>query len=99
MSFFDLRPYGLIKMLDLIQPIYRETAAYGHFGREQFLGKKSGSSRRFTCCGRFKIIGLNFFSLKGLYWKGNKVSCCLSWFRLLPSWGAKGQQQEPDNNH
>lgn len=33
---FDLRPYGLIKMLDLIRPIYRETAAYGHFGREQF---------------------------------------------------------------
>ena len=33
---FDLRPYGLIKMLDLIQPIYRETAAYGHFGREHF---------------------------------------------------------------
>ncbi len=31
---FDLRPYGLIKMLDLIQPIYRQTAAYGHFGRE-----------------------------------------------------------------
>jgi len=35
-EFFDLRPYGLIKMLDLIQPIYRQTAAYGHFGREQF---------------------------------------------------------------
>ena len=33
---FDLRPYGLIEMLDLIQPIYQETAAYGHFGREQF---------------------------------------------------------------
>lgn len=33
---FDLRPYGLINMLDLIRPIYRETAAYGHFGREQF---------------------------------------------------------------
>jgi len=31
---FDLRPYGLIKMLDLIRPIYRQTAAYGHFGRE-----------------------------------------------------------------
>ena len=31
---FDLRPYGLIKMLDLIQPIYQQTAAYGHFGRE-----------------------------------------------------------------
>ncbi|MDX1653890.1 MAG: methionine adenosyltransferase [Candidatus Competibacteraceae bacterium] len=32
---FDLRPYGLIKMLDLIQPIYKKTAAYGHFGREE----------------------------------------------------------------
>lgn len=30
---FDLRPYGLVKMLDLIQPIYQQTAAYGHFGR------------------------------------------------------------------
>jgi len=33
---FDLRPYGLIEMLDLIKPIYQETAAYGHFGRNQF---------------------------------------------------------------
>ncbi|RCU45658.1 methionine adenosyltransferase [Corallincola luteus] len=33
---FDLRPYGLTEMLDLVQPIYKETAAYGHFGREQF---------------------------------------------------------------
>jgi len=31
---FDLRPYGILKMLDLIQPIYQQTAAYGHFGRE-----------------------------------------------------------------
>ena len=31
---FDLRPIGLIKMLDLIKPIYQPTAAYGHFGRE-----------------------------------------------------------------
>jgi|SRR5579885_378386 S-adenosylmethionine synthetase len=31
---FDLRPYGIIKMLDLLKPIYRQTAAYGHFGRE-----------------------------------------------------------------
>ena len=33
---FDLRPYGLIKMLDLLRPIYKPTAAYGHFGREEF---------------------------------------------------------------
>jgi S-adenosylmethionine synthetase len=31
---FDLRPYGILKMLDLIHPIYKQTAAYGHFGRD-----------------------------------------------------------------
>jgi len=31
---FDLRPRGLVEMLDLLRPIYRQTAAYGHFGRE-----------------------------------------------------------------
>ena len=33
-SHFDLRPYGIIKMLDLVHPIYQQTAAYGHFGRK-----------------------------------------------------------------
>jgi len=33
---FDLRPYGLIQMLDLERPIYQPTAAYGHFGRDEF---------------------------------------------------------------
>ncbi|RIY31472.1 methionine adenosyltransferase [Psittacicella melopsittaci] len=33
---FDLRPYGLIKELDLLKPIYRKTTNYGHFGREGF---------------------------------------------------------------
>ena len=33
---FDLRPYGLIEMLDLERPIYGATAAYGHFGRNEF---------------------------------------------------------------
>ena len=31
---FDLRPYGIVTMMDLVQPIYRDTATYGHFGRE-----------------------------------------------------------------
>ena len=31
---FDLTPYGILTMLDLIRPIYKQTAAYGHFGRE-----------------------------------------------------------------
>ncbi|MEW6992318.1 methionine adenosyltransferase [Colwelliaceae bacterium 6441] len=33
---FDLRPYGITKMLDLLHPMYQQTAAYGHFGREPF---------------------------------------------------------------
>ena len=32
---FDLRPKGIVKMLNLLRPIYRKTAAYGHFGREE----------------------------------------------------------------
>lgn len=38
---FDLRPYGIVKMLDLIQPMYEVTASYGHFGR-------TGSKTAFT---------------------------------------------------
>ncbi|MBI0096080.1 methionine adenosyltransferase [Gilliamella apicola] len=40
-EFFDLRPYGLIQMLDLIQPIYQKTATYGHFGRDIFPWEKT----------------------------------------------------------
>jgi S-adenosylmethionine synthetase len=32
---FDLRPYGIVKMLDLLKPVYQQTAAYGHFGRTE----------------------------------------------------------------
>jgi S-adenosylmethionine synthetase len=32
---FDLRPKGIIQMLDLLRPIYLKTAAYGHFGRDE----------------------------------------------------------------
>lgn len=34
LELFDLRPKGIINMLDLLRPIYRNTATYGHFGRE-----------------------------------------------------------------
>ena len=33
---FDLRPYGILKMLDLIHPMYQQTASYGHFGRSPY---------------------------------------------------------------
>jgi hypothetical protein len=32
---FDLRPKGIVQMLDLLRPIYQPTAAYGHFGRKR----------------------------------------------------------------
>ncbi len=38
---FDLRPYGLIEMLDLERPIYLPTAAYGHFGNEAYPWEKT----------------------------------------------------------
>jgi S-adenosylmethionine synthetase len=38
---FDLRPYGIVKMLELLKPIYKETASYGHFGREGFSWEKT----------------------------------------------------------
>ncbi len=55
---FDLRPYGIVKMLDLVHPMYRATAAYGHFGRtpaqmtyswkETVGGKRVQKSETFT---------------------------------------------------
>jgi S-adenosylmethionine synthetase len=38
---FELRPHGLLKMLDLERPIYLATAAYGHFGRDEFPWEKT----------------------------------------------------------
>lgn len=43
---FELRPYGLLKMLDLERPIYQATAAYGHFGREEFPWEKTDIAER-----------------------------------------------------
>ena len=41
---FDLRPYGIIKMLDLVHPMYQRTASYGHFGRTPELVKLADGS-------------------------------------------------------
>ncbi len=40
-DYFDLRPAGITRTLDLLRPIYRDTAAYGHFGRSQFSWEKT----------------------------------------------------------
>ncbi|CEN32230.1 S-adenosylmethionine synthase [Candidatus Westeberhardia cardiocondylae] len=44
-EFFDLRPYGLINMLDLLKPIYQKTAVYGHFGRKHFSWEKTDKAK------------------------------------------------------
>lgn len=64
-EFFDLRPYGLIQMLDLLHPIYKETAAYGHFGREHFRGKNRQSAAAARCC-RSEVIFLHLRSKASL---------------------------------
>jgi len=46
---FDLRPYGILQMLDLIHPMYQQTASYGHFGRApQQLTYKDGAGKAQT---------------------------------------------------
>jgi S-adenosylmethionine synthetase len=46
---FDLRPYGIIQMLDLIHPMYQQTAAYGHFGRKpQEFSYVDGAGKKHT---------------------------------------------------
>lgn len=41
---FDLTPRGIIKELDLLKPVYQKTAAYGHFGREEFTWEKTAKA-------------------------------------------------------
>jgi len=46
---FDLRPYGILQMLDLIHPMYQQTASYGHFGRApQQITYKDGTGKAQT---------------------------------------------------
>jgi S-adenosylmethionine synthetase len=42
---FDMRPAAIIKQLDLLRPIYRSTAAYGHFGRKEFSWEKTDRAK------------------------------------------------------
>jgi S-adenosylmethionine synthetase len=48
---FDLRPYGIIKMLNLIHPVYQRTASYGHFGRkpEKVIYRDGATGKDVTC--------------------------------------------------
>ncbi|NNC55376.1 MAG: methionine adenosyltransferase domain-containing protein, partial [Pseudomonadales bacterium] len=50
---FDLRPYAITSVLDLLHPMYQQTAAYGHFGREPFEHtyewEEAGKKRSTSC--------------------------------------------------
>jgi S-adenosylmethionine synthetase len=45
---FDLTPKGIIKQLDLLKPIYEKTAAYGHFGRNEFSWEKTDLTKKLS---------------------------------------------------
>lgn len=51
---FDLRPYGLIKELDLLKPVYSKTTNYGHFGRDEFTWEKTDKAQQLR-----ELAGLN----------------------------------------
>ena len=53
---FDLRPKGIVQMLDLLRPIYSKTAAYGHFGREEPEFSWEATTRLPRCRGRRAVI-------------------------------------------
>ncbi|WP_218814071.1 methionine adenosyltransferase [Rickettsiella endosymbiont of Dermanyssus gallinae] len=55
---FDLRPQGIIKMLDLLRPIYKRTAAYGHFGREntEYFPWEKTDKARLLCSALKKVV-------------------------------------------
>lgn len=55
---FDLRPQGIIKMLDLLRPIYKATAAYGHFGREntEYFPWEKTDKARLLCSALKKVV-------------------------------------------
>ncbi|RJT18583.1 methionine adenosyltransferase [Buttiauxella izardii] len=48
-EFFDLRPHGLIRSLNLLHPIYQQTAAYGHFGRDIFSWEQTDKADLLRC--------------------------------------------------
>jgi S-adenosylmethionine synthetase len=43
---FDMRPRAIIEQLDLLRPIYRPTAAYGHFGRKGFTWERTNRAKK-----------------------------------------------------
>jgi S-adenosylmethionine synthetase len=51
---FELKPAGLIKMLDLLKPVYLPTASYGHFGRKEFSWEKTDKAEALRADAKIK---------------------------------------------
>ena len=87
---FDLRPYGILTMLDLIQPIYKPTAAYGAFGREDIDLSWERPIRQMPCATPSQPE-TDFFQRR----TDEQRSCCTGYTRLkvadiaLADWGRK----------
>ena len=54
---FDLRPKGIVQMLDLLRPIYEKTAAYGHFGRDEFTWENTDKAKAIASALGTEAIG------------------------------------------
>jgi S-adenosylmethionine synthetase len=51
---FELKPAGLIKMLDLLKPVYLPSASYGHFGRKEFSWEKTDKAEALRADAKIK---------------------------------------------
>jgi S-adenosylmethionine synthetase len=66
---FDMRPRALIEELDLLRPIYRPTAAYGHFGRSEFSWEKTDRAAALAS----DLLGVKLKGAKSTNGKSNGV--------------------------
>jgi S-adenosylmethionine synthetase len=64
---FDMRPKAIIEQLDLLKPVYKKTAAYGHFGRDEFSWEKTdrAAKLRDDLLGKPSAVAVNGAGKKG----------------------------------
>jgi S-adenosylmethionine synthetase len=64
---FDMRPKAIIEQLDLLKPVYKKTAAYGHFGRDEFSWEKTDRAAKLAddLLGKPSAVAANGAAKKG----------------------------------
>lgn len=72
-KYFDLTPRGIIKELDLLKPIYQQTAAYGHFGRSEFSWEKTDKANLLKKACMSRSVGHNRLADRSSLGTGREV--------------------------